>query len=101
MLDFLLVIIAIVVGGACVGLSGLSGVRDGIWSWRSIDAFQQTYGAQSFRASGFWPGSFLPGAGSGSFFGFQYPAVAAALARRASNRTTASLDGWSDGTGLR
>ena len=101
MLDVLLVIIAIVLGGACIGRLGLSAARGDGLSWRSMVTFQRTYGARSYRAREFWPGGFLPGAAPGSFFGCRDVAVVAALARAAPNRATASLDGWSNGDGLR
>jgi hypothetical protein len=92
MLDILLVIIAIVVGGACVGRWGLSAVRGGCSSWHSMGTFQQAYGTRSY-----WPGGFSPGMTPRSFRGCRYSAVAAALARPAPKWSTASLDGWSGG----
>ena len=90
MLEILLVIIAIVVSGACLGRAVLRVVRGDGGSWRSMAAFQQTYGAQSLPVGGFWPAL-------GDFCGCRYMAVAAALARPAPRRRAASLDGWSSG----
>jgi hypothetical protein len=90
MLEILLVIIAIVVSGACLGRSALRLVRGNGSGWQSMVAFQQTYGAQSLPVGGFWPAR-------GDFCSCRHMAVAAALARPAPRRMTASLDGWSSG----
>ncbi|MBA3481576.1 MAG: hypothetical protein H0T51_07155 [Pirellulales bacterium] len=90
MLEILLVIIAIVVSGACLGRAALRVVRGGGRGWQSMTVFQQTNGAQSSPVGGFWPAI-------ADFCGCRYMAVAAALARPAPRRRTASLDGWSSG----
>jgi hypothetical protein len=94
MLEILLVIIAIVASGACLGRSALRVVRGEGWGWQCMAAFQQTYGAQSLPVGGFWPAL-------GDFCGCRYMAVAAALARPAPRRRPESLDGWSSGAGTR
>jgi hypothetical protein len=94
MLDILLIIIAFIVGGACLGRHSLRVARGDGQGWWSRIAFQQTYGARSFSPGGFWPAA-------GDSRSCRHMAVAAALARPARRRTTASLDGWSGGTGTR
>jgi hypothetical protein len=94
MLDILLIIIAFIVGGACLGMCSLRVAHGDGQSWWSMVAFQQTYGARSFSSEGFWPAA-------GDSRSCRHMAVAAALARPAPRRMTASLDGWSSGAGTR
>jgi hypothetical protein len=94
MLEILLVIIALVVSGACLGRSAWRVVRGDARGWQSMAAFQQTYGAQSLPVAGFGPAL-------GDFCGCRYMAVAVALARPAPRRRPDPLDGWSSGAGTR
>jgi hypothetical protein len=94
MLEILLVIIAIVVSGACLGRLARHVARGDGLSWQSLATFHQTYGAQRLPVRGFWPAM-------ADLCGCRYMAVAAALARPAPRRRTASLDGWSSGAGTR
>jgi len=85
MLDILLVVLALVVTGACVGRWRLRFAARGGVVDQVVGMIQQAYAAQGFRVGG----------PPGGTCGCRPFAIVAALAGPAPQRRPASLDGWS------
>ena len=81
MLDILLVIIALLMGGVCAAVGSRQAFGGSRWFRAGMLAFQQAFAACSFRL----------GAVPGSWFGCRRAAVAAMLARPAPQRAACYL----------